>query len=103
MGMTSNKTVLLTGCSRGIGFEIAKVCLYRNWNVIGTARKSAFPDELKASDLFTGLHADLSDAGELKDTLYPLISKHNPDVLINNAGIFKDADFEGEASLMKTG
>jgi len=91
--MASGKTVLLTGCSRGVGLEIAKACLARKWKVIGTARNSPFPIELAENNLFTGVHADLSDTGKMREALSPLIHRQSPDVLINNAGIFLDADF----------
>lgn len=92
--MSDIKTVLLTGCSRGIGLEIAISCLKKGWRVIGTARKSEFPDTLKNSDLFQGIHIDLEDIYALKKSLYDLIKEFRPDVLINNAGIFLHADFE---------
>lgn len=91
--MITHKTVLVTGCSRGIGLEIAKACLERKWKVIGTARKSPFSEVLTENSLFTGVHADLTETGKMRDVLSPLIHKHSPDVLINNAGIFTDADF----------
>lgn len=94
--MSGTKTVLLTGCTRGIGLEIANSCLLKGWRVIGTARKSDFPESLKSSDLFQGIHADLEDIPSLKSSIYNLISEHQPDVLVNNAGIFIDSDFESD-------
>lgn len=94
--MSHTKTVLLSGCSRGIGFEIAKACLQNEWRVLGTARKSEFPDVLKESDLFSGFHVDLGDIKSLENSLHSLIKDERPDVLVNNAGIFKDAGFESD-------
>lgn len=94
--MSHTKTVLLTGCSRGIGFEIARTCLHNEWRVLGTARKSEFPDVLKESDLFKGFHVDLGDIPSLESSLHSLIEDERPDVLVNNAGIFKDAGFESD-------
>jgi NAD(P)-dependent dehydrogenase (short-subunit alcohol dehydrogenase family) len=94
--MSESKTVLLTGCSRGIGLEIAKSFLQKGWHVIGTARKTVFPDILKHSDVFQGIHVDLEDIPSLKTSVYSLIEEHQPDVLVNNAGIFTDADFESD-------
>jgi len=94
--MSDRKTVLLTGCSRGIGLEIAHSFLQKGWKVIGTARKTEFPDTLKRSELFQGIHVDLEDIPSLKTSAYTLINEHQPDVLVNNAGIFKDADFESD-------
>lgn len=92
--MSQTKTVLLTGCSRGIGFEIAKLFLQNGWQVLGTARQSKFPDPLKKSEFFKGFHVDLGDIPSLETSMHSLIKDEQPDVLVNNAGIFKDADFE---------
>ena len=92
--MSDIKTVLLTGCSRGIGLEIAKSFLQSGWRVLGTARKTEFADGLKNSDLFRGYHIDLEDISSLKTSIQTLIREEHPDVLVNNAGIFTDADFE---------
>lgn len=94
--MSETKTVLLTGCTRGIGLEIANSFLQKGWRVIGTARKSDFPGTLTNSDLFQGIHADLEDIPSLNSSIYNLIHEHQPDVLVNNAGIFIDADFESD-------
>ncbi|CAN5425819.1 SDR family oxidoreductase [soil metagenome] len=91
--MNKNRTILLTGCTRGIGLEIAKACLRRKWCVVGTAKSSPFPVNFKENKLFSGVHADLSEMSDLSETIRPLLNAHSPDVLINNAGIFIDADF----------
>src|SRR6056297_666475 len=94
--MSDRKKVLLTGCSRGIGFEIARLFLKEKWHVTGTARKSDFPDALKRSEFFEGIHVDLGDMSSLKKSLHTVIAEQKPDVLVNNAGIFIDADFESD-------
>jgi len=94
--MSDRKKVLLTGCSRGIGFEIARLFLKEKWHVTGTARKSEFPDALKRSEFFEGIHVDLGDMSSLKKSLHTVIAEQKPDVLVNNAGIFIDADFESD-------
>ncbi|REL33692.1 SDR family oxidoreductase [Rhodohalobacter sp. SW132] len=90
-----NRSVFLTGCSRGIGLEIARECLRKGWKVIGTARKSDFPDVLKKQSRFKGIHLDLSDLSRLKEEILQILDQEKPDVLINNAGIFVDADHAG--------
>ena len=94
--MSERKTVLLTGCSRGIGLEIAKLFLDEGWRVIGTARKSDFPVELSQSDEFKGVHVDLENISTLDKNIHSIIKNEHPDVLVNNAGIFIDADFEAD-------
>ena len=92
--MTNIKTALITGCSRGIGKEMALLFLNNGWQVVGTARSSNFPDSMDESNSFRGIHVDLGTISGLKETIYPLFEETSPDVLINNAGIFKDAGFE---------
>jgi len=94
--MSDRKTVLLTGCSRGIGLEIAKSFIENEWQVLGTAKKSEFPDVLKESELFSGYHVDLGDISSLESSMHSLMRDEQPNVLVNNAGIFKDADFEAD-------
>ena len=38
--MTSGKTILITGCSSGIGAHCARVMKARGWRVLATARKT---------------------------------------------------------------
>lgn len=85
--------VLVTGSSRGIGLEIAKKLLDDKFRVTGTTRKSEFPDELTSNPSFEPLQADLAEQEEIENFLKPLFDDDLPDILINNAGIFLDADF----------
>lgn len=87
------KHALITGASRGIGFDIAKTLLQQHFKVTGTSRISEFPDELNNHTDFIGLQADLADEKDLTERLKVIISTKCPDVLINNAGIFQVADF----------
>lgn len=91
---SSQKHILVTGASRGIGFEIAKKLLKEGFKVTGTARKSDFPEELLTNKFFKSIHVDLGNQEEIKTHLKPLFSdSEEVDVLINNAGISVDTDF----------
>lgn len=92
--MSDKKTVLVTGCSRGIGLEIAKASINKGWRVVGTARKSKFPEEIGSSENFRGAHVDLGSVDEMREIIKPLLEEEAPEVLINNAGIFTDAGME---------
>jgi 3-oxoacyl-[acyl-carrier protein] reductase len=87
------KHALVTGASRGIGFEIAMKLLQEIFRVTGTARKSEFPPELSNNQKFTGMYADLGIEEDIKKTIIPVFRDDLPDVLINNAGMFQVADF----------
>lgn len=86
---------LVTGASRGIGKSITKSLLKEGGRVIGTARSSEFPAEFTENEDFEGLHIDLSDPIAVETQMKPIFQRDEaPDVLINNAGVFRDADFE---------
>lgn len=88
----NNKKILITGTSRGIGLEIAKGCLAKGWSVTGTAVSSPFPPTIKSNKNFRGIHVDLAQLDEVTSTLKPEMENELPDVLINNAGVFRDTD-----------
>src|SRR5699024_10352977 len=84
---------LVTGASRGIGKSITEKLLDSEAKVIGTTRLSEFPNPFRDHPNFEGLHVDLSDPEGLTSTLKPVFArKEAPGVLINNAGMFDDAD-----------
>lgn len=86
------KHSLVTGASRGIGLAIATSLLDDGFRVTGTARSTEFPSECTDHKNFYGLYADLSDEEAIKHIIKPVFASDLPDVLINNAGIFRDSD-----------
>lgn len=92
--------VLVTGASRGIGKSITESLLKENGRVIGTAKSSEFPSEFRDHPNFEGLYVDLGDSNDLEQKLKPVFQREKaPDVLVNNAGIFQDADFSVDDDL----
>lgn len=91
----SEKIILVTGASRGIGKSITEKLLEAGGTVIGTARSTAFPKSFSNHDNFDGIHVDLVNTDDLYFKLHPVFEREKaPNVLINNAGIFEDADMD---------
>ncbi len=89
----SRPTVLITGASRGIGYELARQYAERGWGVIATARNPAGADALQA---LAARHAnlvveriDVTDFASI-DAIAAKYRGTPIDVLINNAGILGD-------------
>lgn len=85
----SGNTILITGGSAGIGFEMAKAFLAAKNEVIITGRNM---DKLEQAKQKLGdvtiIQSDVSDPDSIKE-LYEQVSKEFPglNVLINNAGV----------------
>lgn len=104
------KTVLITGASRGIGRETARIFHEKGYNVVINYSKN----EKAALDLHSMLpnsiviKADVSDEAEVKSMIEKVIEKYGfIDVLVNNAGIaqqklFTDITTEEWNSMMGT-
>jgi NAD(P)-dependent dehydrogenase (short-subunit alcohol dehydrogenase family) len=63
--MKAAKTILITGCSTGIGYTTANILKSRGHTVIATARKAEDVARLKAEG-FTALRLDLADSGSIR-------------------------------------
>lgn len=84
--MSTQKTALIVGASRGIGLGLVKRLIEQNWNVIATVR-----DPQKATDLnaISGVRIetlDLDDVASL-DALKSKLQGQVFDALVINAGI----------------
>ena len=84
-------TVLITGSSRGIGFELSKQYAVRKWKVIATCRTPSESDALvRLSEKYPNVtveEMDVTDIGEIEALAKKYVDTAI-DVLINNAGIF---------------
>ena len=92
--------VLLTGSSKGIGFNIAKTLINEGHDVAlhYNKNKSELDALLKDSktNSFT-IQSDLSDSNQIKDLVNSTIDKLSfPDCIINNAGIAESADISAD-------
>lgn len=94
MSKLANKTALITGGSKGIGYGIAEVLMRQNMKVAVTSRSQKAADEAAARlnsagvGEAVGLGADVRDLQSQQDAVGRLINKWGSlDVLIANAGV----------------
>lgn len=89
------KTVLITGCSSGLGNTAAKKFADEGWNVIATMRRpddrleKAYPGQIKVARL------DVTDMHTINDAMNEGIKRFGKiDAVVNNAGYGFGAVFE---------
>lgn len=93
------KNIIVTGTSRGIGYELVKQLAKKGHNILAISRNSSPVSDLKLKNV-TSLSVDLSDLSDLeKLTDYISSNWKKVDILINNAGTlvnkpFKDLSLE---------
>lgn len=81
------KSILITGCSSGIGFETAKTLAIRGWRVFATARSEKDVAEL-AHASFAVLQLDVNDSASIRRAVADVLDRTGGtlDALFNNAG-----------------
>ena len=86
--------VVVTGCSRGIGFELAKALSIKN-KVYGISRNKDLLDDLRSeSECPENLYTIDSDVSKIKKAnIDNWITDKSVDVLINNAGFLINKPF----------
>lgn len=85
--MPSPKTVLITGCSSGIGYTTAVELKNRGHKVIASARKAEDVARLEQEG-FTAIQLDLADSKSINSAVKQALEIGNKqiDVLFNNSG-----------------
>jgi NAD(P)-dependent dehydrogenase (short-subunit alcohol dehydrogenase family) len=85
--MTSSKSILITGCSSGIGRCVAQGLHARGYRVFATARKAADVADLQSQGL-ESLLLDLDDPASIHTAVDEILTRTGGtlDALFNNAG-----------------
>ncbi|MBC8205859.1 MAG: SDR family NAD(P)-dependent oxidoreductase [Kiritimatiellales bacterium] len=83
----TTKTVLVTGCSSGIGLATAKLLRERGWQVAPTARKAEDLEMLRAAG-FEPVQLDVTDSASIADASNEVLRRFDGQLgaLVNNAG-----------------
>ncbi len=83
--ITANKTILITGCSTGIGYQTAVALKARGHHVIATARKPEDVERLKQEG-FPALQLNLADSMSIRQAVEDAIALAGGkiDALFNN-------------------
>jgi len=80
-----NKTILITGCSSGIGLRCAEILKERGWRVFASARKAVDVSRLEEQG-FESLQLDLDDSNSIQSAVAALLDQTEGrlDALFNN-------------------
>ena len=80
------KNVIITGSSRGIGFELVNLFNKNNYNVIALSRNASSISKLNLNNV-SAFSTDLSDSRSINKAVKFINNKFSSvDILINNAG-----------------
>jgi NAD(P)-dependent dehydrogenase (short-subunit alcohol dehydrogenase family) len=95
--MRNQKTALVTGSNKGIGFEVARQLARQGFRVFLGARNEkagrAAAEKLHADGDVIFLNIDVSDANSIRAAAEELSRQGDRlDVLVNNAGVLLDED-----------
>ena len=84
----ATRSILITGCSSGIGLAAATALKTRGWRVFAAARKTEDVARLNSLGLY-GIQLDLNDSGSIQQAVQTVLTATGGtlDALFNNAGV----------------
>jgi short-subunit dehydrogenase len=87
------KNIIITGTSRGIGFELAKLFAKNHYNVLAVSRNTTPIDNLNHPNI-SSISVDLSSSEDIQK-VSDFVTSHwkQVDVLVNNAGMLINKPF----------
>lgn len=80
------KTIFITGASRGLGKETARLFTSKGWNVVATMRNPEKETELTSIENVSIYPLDVTNPQQIIQTVRQVIQSHDVDVVLNNAG-----------------
>lgn len=85
--MTTPQSILITGCSSGIGYQCAHALQQRGYRVFATARNPKDVERLQQEGL-EALRLDIDDSDSIASALHEILERTHGtlDALFNNAG-----------------
>ncbi|PRH85559.1 3-oxoacyl-ACP reductase [Labrys okinawensis] len=85
----TNKVVIVTGASQGIGAGLANAFLDQGYAVVATSRRVSETDEIRASERLARVDGDIADPATAQRVVETALARFGRiDALVNNAGIF---------------
>jgi NAD(P)-dependent dehydrogenase (short-subunit alcohol dehydrogenase family) len=85
----TDKTIIITGASQGIGAGLANSFLERGYNVVATSRRISRSEEINASDRLARVDGDIADPETAEAVVKTALARFGSiEALVNNAGIF---------------
>lgn len=115
----SGQVAVVTGCSSGLGVQMAKALASQGCNIVAVARRKNLIDEVATSIekefgvKAIGVQCDITDTNRVNEAIDEVLKEFGRiDILINNAGTgsgatsaedMEDSQFEGEVAIDLTG
>ncbi len=92
------KNIIITGTSRGIGFQLAQIFANNNYNVLALSRNTTPLDSINHPNIHT-IATDLTNNNDIdKVNTYIKSNWEKVDILINNAGALLNKPFSETSS-----